>query len=463
VTVADAAVTGGVISLDARAFGGSGGTVFTPPDTVPSDAHTGGLVCPVASVSVGTLTVGTTSMPATAVVTNTGATTAVFISPTGVGLSVSGCTGALPTGASCTLSITVTAIAAGAIAGSVDVSAAPGTGTHLRITVTGLAVAGSFFVTPSSIYLGDVSMGEVVPIQVTVTTSGDLIGLVEGLQGPDLKINTTSTTCTSTLPAGNSCVIAAYFTATTVGSPVADSIVVSQGGVVKAVPVTANVLAPAKLAVTPTSAELTATPGTSSSGLDVNVGNMGGMSTGSLAVSLGGPDASYFAIVEDRCSIVTLAAGRYCVVTLTYTPPPDISHAETATLTITDKGPAGSTASVRLTGGPVGGPALSIAGGPTLGSVAPGAIGAETLFTVTSNSATPTGALTVSLTSPLITISSNTCAAKATLNKGESCTIGLRLAPSQGTLPQAVAGLLTVSAENAGTTSASVTGTVGPI
>jgi hypothetical protein len=69
----------------------------------------------------------------------------------------------------------------------------------------------------------------------------------------------------------------------------------------------------------------------------------------------------------------------------------------------------------------------------------------------------------VSLTSPLITISSNTCAAKATLNKGESCTIGLRLAPSQGTLPQAVAGLLTVSAENAGTTSASVTGTVGPI
>jgi len=312
--------------------------------------------------------------------------------------------------------------------------------------------------TPSAISLGDISVGEVVPIQVTVTTSGDLTGLAEGLQGPDLKINTTSTTCTSTLPAGTSCVIAAYFTANTAGSPVSDSIVVSQGGVVKAVPVTANVLAPAKLAVTPSAADLAATPGQSSTAIDINVGNIGGMSTGPLLVALAGADASDFAIVQDKCSIVTLASAKYCTIALVYKPSPSISQRETATLTITDRGPAGATASVRLSGGP-GGPALSIVGGPALGSVAPGAVGAEVLFTVTNSSATPTGAVTVSLASPLITIASNTCAAKQTLNQGETCTIGLRLAPPASTLPQAIAALLTVTSANA-SSSASVTGNV---
>jgi hypothetical protein len=440
--------------------GGSGGTVVAPPDawTAGADAVTGVLVSSPATIDVGTVSVGTTSFAATAVITNIGATTAVRIQPSGVGLSASGCVGALPFGASCALSITVTPTVAGPIVGSIDVSTTPGSGTPLRITVTGVAMsAGAFFLSPSVIALGEVGVGEAVPVEVTVTAGTNLSGLVAGLQGPDLKLDPTST-CVSTLSAGTTCVIAAVFMAAAAGSPTADSIVVSQGGVVKSVPVTANVLAPAKLAVTPPTADLAATPGQSSSAFDINVGNIGGMSTGPLAVSLGGPDAIDFAIVEDRCSIVTLASSKFCTITLAYKPPLNISHTETATLTITDRGPAGSTATVSLTGGG-GGPALSIVGGPDLGSVAPGAVGAETLFTITSLSARPTGALTVSLASPFITISSNTCAAKATLNKGESCTIGLQLAPPANTLPQAISALLTVTSPNA-TSSASVAGSV---
>jgi len=453
---------GGALSPDARVVGGSGGTVVAPPDawTAGTDAVTGILVSSPATIDVGTVSVGTTSFAATAVITNIGATTAVRIQPSGVGLSASGCVGALPFGASCALSITVTPTVAGPIVGSVDVSATPGTGTPLRITVTGVAVPiGAFFLSPSIVTLGDIGVGEAIPIEVTVTASANLTGLVIGLQGPDLKLDPTST-CVSTLPVGTSCVIAAVFMATAAGSPVSDSIVVSQGGVVKAVPVTANVLAPAKLAVTPPSAALTATPGTVGSRLDINVGNLGGMSTGPLAVALGGPDASDFAIVEDRCSVVTLAGAKFCTITLAYKPSLNISHTETATLTITDMGPAGSTASVRLSGGPTSPPSLTIVGGPALGSVMAGSIGAEVLFTVTNNSATSTGTLTASLTSTLITISSNTCATVATLSQGETCTIGLRLAPPARTLPQAISALLTVTSANASSVAASVTGAV---
>ena len=453
---------GGALSPDARVVGGSGGTVVAPPDawTAGTDAVTGVLVSSPATIDVGTVSVGTTSFAATAVITNIGATTALRIQPSGVGLSASGCVGALPFGASCALSITVTPTVAGPIVGSVDVSATLGTGTPLRITVTGVAMsAGAFFLSPSVIALGEVGVGEAVPVEVTVTAGTNLSGLVAGLQGPDLKLDPTST-CVSTLSAGTTCVIAAVFMAAAAGSPTADSIVVSQGGVVKSVPVTANVLAPAKLAVTPPTADLAATPGQSSSALDVNVGNIGGMSTGPLAVSLGGPGASDFAIVEDRCSVVTLAGANFCTITLEYKPSLNISHTETATLTITDRGAAGSTASVRLTGGPTSPPSLTIVGGPSLGSVMPGSTGAEVLFTVANTSATSTGALTASLNSTLITISSNTCAATPTLSQGESCTIGLRLVPGAGTAPQAVSALLTVSAANARSTAASVTGNV---
>ena len=454
---------GGVLSPDARVVGGS--VIIPPPDALPpdllptsTDARTGILVATPASIAMGTVEVGSTAS-ATLVITNVGATTTVKIDPSGAEFAASGCAGVLPSTASCILTIALTPVVAGVVDGSVDVWATPGTGIPLQITVTAVAVnPGSFFVTPSAISLGDVSAGAVVPIQVTVTAGTDLSGLVASVQGPDLKIDSTST-CTSTLRTGTSCMIAAVFISTAAGSPVSDAVVISQGGVVKSVPITANVLAPAKLAAVPASADLSAAPGTSSARLNINVGNVGGMSTGPLAVALGGPDAIDFAIVEDGCSTVTLAGGNFCVVTLAYKPSPTVSRTETATLTITDMGPAGSTASVRLSGGPTSPLGLTLAGGPALGSVAPGAVGAETLFTVRNNAATPTGALTASLTSSLITISSNTCAAKATLNQGESCTIGLQLAPPANTAPQTISALLTVTG-TAGSTAASVTGNV---
>ena len=442
---------------------GCGGSENKP--TVP-DGSTGGidggpgklanLTANPTTVPLGSVDVGKTSTPATVKITNSGtAASTVTVTPTGVGISASGCAGSLAIGASCDITIIATPTAPGAIVGSVAVAAA--NGNTIGISVTGTAVVpGAFTVAPNTIPLGDLVVGATVPVSVTVTaTAAITAGLTTGVQGGDLVVNTTGSTCTGALAAGASCVVAATFTATAAGSPTNDAIVVSQGGVSKSVPVTANVLTPAKLAATPAKADLTATPGSPSTSLDINIGNIGGMTTGQLAVAITGTS---FKIVSEACSVVTLAAGKFCTVTVAYQPAASVTLAEAGSLTVTDKAAGGSVATVALTGTPnISG--LKVAGGPALGSIAAGATGAEVVFTVTNTVATPTGALTASVGSTLVAISSNTCATVATLNKGDTCTIGLKLAPPAGTAAQAIAGLLTVTSA-AGAASASFTGSV---
>jgi len=447
---------------------GCGGSESKPtPDANPGTGGIDGgpgtkanLTASLTTVPLGSVDVGKTSTPATVKITNNGtaAASTVTVTPSGVGVSASGCGGSLAIAASCDVTITATPTAAGAIVGSVLVAAA--NGNAVNISVTGTAVQpGSFTVAPNAVPLGDVVVGATVPVSVTVTATAAITGLTVGVQGTDLTLGTSATPCTGTLAAGASCTVAATFTSATAGSPTNDAIVVSQGGVSKTVPVTASVLPPAKLGATPTSAALTAAPGSSSVNLDVNVGNSGGMTTGAIAVVLGGANAADFKIVSDKCSIVTLAPGAFCTVTVAYTPAATVTAVEAGTLTITDKGSAASSAVVTLTGTPnISG--LTVTGGPALGSVAPGATGAEVVFTVTNTAATPTGALTPAVGSPLVAISSNTCATKATLNKGDTCTIGLKLAPPAGTAAQAISSLLTVSSAAAGQASASFTGNV---
>ena len=164
-------------------------------------------------------------------------------------------------------------------------------------------------------------------------------------------------------------------------------------------------------------------------------------------------------ILTDTCSITTLAAGATCAVTVAYTPAAGVIADEAATLTITDKGAGASVATVNLTGVPTLPSTFTVVGGPDLGSVAPGMTGTEVIFTVTNTSTTPSGAVVATVSNANITISSNTCATKATLNKGDTCTVGLKLTPAANAQPQAIAALLTVTGAN-GKASASVTGSI---
>jgi hypothetical protein len=293
---------------------------------------------------------------------------------------------------------------------------------------------------------------------VTVTANAALTGLTTAVTGADLKLDPSST-CAATLAAGATCNVVINFTATAVGSSATDAVVVTQDGVSKSVPVTATVVTAAKLGATPTVAALVAAPGATSSPATINVGNTGGSSTGAITVVLSGANAADFKVASDTCSIVTLDAGATCAVTVTYSPAAAVVAGETATLTITDKGAGASVATITLNGTPTLPSSLAITGTSTLGSVAPGAAGAEVIFTVTNSSTTPSGALTASVNDANITISSNTCATKATLNKGDTCTVGLKLTPPATATAASVAAALTVTGSG-GTASISVTGSI---
>ncbi len=429
-------------------------------DAAPSDgggSKVPNLTASTGTVSVGTVDVGKISTAATVVITNNG-TGAGVVTVTPSGVTASGCAGNLAVNAPCTLSITATPSVAGPITGSVSVVIAGGN--TLTIGVTGNAVPpGNFTLDKTAIDLGPLAVGQVAQATVTVTAGSALTGLTTTVQGADVKPDAAST-CTATLGAGLTCTVVVDFSMATAGTPIGDAILVSQGGVTKTVPITATVLALAKLSASPLSGALVAAPGATSAPLSINVGNTGGMTTGQIVVAISGANAADFKIVSDTCSIVNLAGGATCAVAVVYTPAATATLAEAATLTITDKGAAGSVATVALSGTPQLPSNLKITGGPDLGQVAPGGSGSEVVFTVTNTSTTASGAVTATVGSSSVTISSNTCATKATLIQNDTCTIGLKLTPPSTALASSISTLLTVSSASGDTTNVMVTGTI---
>jgi hypothetical protein len=334
-------------SAGAGGAGGAGGSA----DPGSTSAQGATVVATVSSVNVGQVDVGKTSAPVAVVLTNVGKGTAsLTILPVGSGIAVTGCSGTLAAGGSCTLVITASPTVAGPISGSVSVAVA--SGNTLSIAVSGTAtIPGSFVLSPQAIDLGTLAVGQTIQASVTVTATSALTGLSASVSGAELRLDATST-CTSVLAAGASCSVVFNFSSAVAGSSTGDAVVVTQGGVTKVVPVTAMVVTPAKLALTPTTAAFAAALGGTSSPVDINVANIGGMASGPLGVVLGGANAADFKITSNTCGAVMLASASYCSVTVVYAPAASASTTATATLTVTDTGVGASTAFAALTGTP---------------------------------------------------------------------------------------------------------------
>jgi hypothetical protein len=242
---------------------------------------------------------------------------------------------------------TVTGGATGA-GGVIGAGGATGTGGAMGTGGTNGSVG--FTLDRTAIDLGEVGLDYVIWETVTVTASRDLTGLVTGKQGPDLTLYPIST-CNGTLAAGASCTVVVEFAPLAVGPATGDAIVVSQGGVTETVPVTANILIPATLVATPTSVAFAASPGTSSAGAAINIGNTGGMASGRIEVAIADSPGE-FKVQSNTCIVKPLAAGATCVVTVVYTPAATTVAAEKGYLTIWDDGAGASVASVILNGTP---------------------------------------------------------------------------------------------------------------
>ena len=391
------------------------------------------------SVNFGTVSLGNSATATVAVVnTGTAASGTLTVLPS-FGVMVTGCTGVLQPQASCTVTITVVPTNAGAFDGLISIAADPGAIPPLQVSVSGMVILpGQFTVSPAAIDLGTIPVGLAPPQTITVSALSFLADLSVTLSGREVTREVAST-CLSTLPAGITCTVVMGFWATSTGSK-SGSIIISAGGTMVVVPITATVVNPAKLVVTPTTAAFATAVSIASSPITIGVGNAGDIATGALTATITGPNAADFAVMTNTCTL--LAPLNICAIAIVFTPRATSAAPKTASLTVRDFGADASTAIVALTGTAYSGPSLDITSAKSdLGTVPVGTTGAATAFTVTNTGDAATGTLTVSASSAEFVISGNTCAGFTLAPQG-SCTVSLALKPTSIGVKAAV---LTVS------------------
>ena len=457
-------------NADAKAPGDGGPTdaIIVAPN-LDGPAGVANLTLSAASVDLGSVDVGKPTAAKTVTVTNIGtkASGALTVTVSGTGISATGCSGTtLAPLATCILSITATEAVAGPISGSVSVS--EGTSAPKLVAVSGIAnVPGQFSLTPSSLDLGKVLLKATATGTVVLTNNATtgLTGFVITVSGTGFTQGLT-TTCTDVLPVGQTCNIVASFTAATAGVATG-SIVVNQGGVTKSVSLTATVQGPAKLAMTPATAALTATVGASSSPVTFYLTNSGDLPSGVPTAVLSGANAADFSISSNSC-VTAIAGGATssCQLNVVFSPKvmPATAGNETATLTVTDSGAGASSVTAVITGTPILPSTLALSGGPDLGSVVVGATGTAVSFTLKNNGGNNSGLVTVATNDAefvLLPAPIDTCTG-TDLKPAATCTFSLQFKPAAGAAGVVTARVTASAVSTTNPTAESITGTAVP-
>jgi hypothetical protein len=456
----------------APADGGPTDAIIVPPSP-DGPAGAANLTLSAASVDLGSTDVAVPTAAKTVTVTNMGtkASGALTVTVTGTGISATGCSGTtLAPLATCIISITATEAAAGSISGSVSIS--EGTSVPKLVAVSGIAtVPGQFSLTPSSLDLGKVLLKAAATGTVILTNNATtgLTGFVINVSSGTGFTQGAATTCTDSLPVGQTCNIVVSFTAATAGVATG-SVIVSQGGVTKSVSLTATVQGPAKLAMTPATAALTATVGASSSPVTFYVTNSGDLPSGIPTAVLSGANAADFSISSNSC-VTAIAGGATssCQLNVVFSPKvmPATAGNETATLTVTDSGAGASSVTAALTGTPIPPSALALSGGPdsgNFGTVVVGATGTAYTLTLKNNGGDNSGAVTVATSDPefvLLPVPADTCTG-TDLKPAATCTFSLQFKPAAGAAGVVTARVTASAASTANPTAESITGTAVP-
>ena len=179
-----------------------------------------------------------------------------------------------------------------------------------------------------------------VPIEhsITVTALIPISDLTVWTVGEELSVNASATTCTETLAAGASCVVAVQFLASNVGwkSGMVGIRAGGDMGHIEAMDITANVTNASDLGIEPEAPlpfvahfEETTPP------VVFTVSNLSDTTSSAITASIVGESASDFAITDTDCS--TLAPGETCTVSVVCSPPMSASAAtRRAVLSVSD-------------------------------------------------------------------------------------------------------------------------------
>jgi hypothetical protein len=459
---AGATCTFGVAFTPSAASVESGTLTVSAPSTTTGTAALSGTGLAPAAIAIapptydfGPVAGGTASASNTFTVTNNGgvATGALTAQLGGTGtpqfvIDANGCGGmALAPAAKCTVSAHFLpgATSVGGVQASLSVGGTPGGTTVATITGTALAPA-ALAISPMGQPFGTISSGSSssdVPFAVTnngAVPSGAVAVSISGANSGQFALGTQNCSGVALQPKGT-CTVNVHFSPTMLG-PLAARLdaTAAPGGTASAM-LTGTGATAAQLTISPPAAfagfGTVGYPATSGP-YAFTVTNNGGVTTGALAVQLGGAALSQYSLMTataQPCPGATLAPGASCTVGVTFAPTSGTAGVQQASLNVSAT-PGGSPSAV-LTGTAVTA-VLKIAapnGFTDFGKAAPGFPSGPYTFTISNTGGAASGTpLAVSIAQPAPNqYSLNAATAQpcpTSLAAGASCTVDVTFAPT---------------------------------
>jgi|GEM_PF-1458478 len=399
---------------------------------LPSD-----IVIDPAQVDFGTVVMPNASNPIVLTVTNQGGANTdplvTMIDPASSPFSITSdtCTGAnLAPGSQCFVAVTFKPNAAGPATATLHVN---GGSSHVSAEFTGTGVeAGDLVLSPSSLDLGNVTVGETGQVQYFTLTNqgssdtGTLDLSLQGTNAEDFAI--TSNPCPQALPANQSCVIGVHLAPQTAGAKVATLVATANPGGTASASLSGRGLRPAVLSITPLVQDFgTIASGTSSGPFPFVVSNDGETTSGSVSVSVSGDDTADFVVDSATTCHDPLDPGATCVAVIRFSPVTD--GAKDAVLHATAAPGGDVTSSLTGTGGT---PSLEIMPDTwNFGDVPVGGTSSFATFDVINQGNVQSSVPTVSLTQSApadFSVVSNECTAP--LDPQASCTVQVQFKPT---------------------------------
>lgn len=342
------------------------------------------------------------------------------------------CTTSLAVNASCTISVSFKATAAGARSAAVTITDnAPGSPHMVTLTGAGVAVSKIAF-SPISLAFGNQTVDSPSAAKViTVSNPGsatlNITSItVSGANAVDYSVS--STTCGATLAPAATCTISVVYKPTATGPGIAAiSVSDDAAGSPQSVPLTGTGVLTPKATFTPVSLAFgNLTQGVVSAPKPVTLTNSGNGVLNISSITLAGANAAEFSQTND-CG-PTLSPGAFCTISVIFQPATPGTKA--ATVNVADDA-SGSPQKVTLSGTGLGIPVASLSvTSIDFGSQPVGSPTAAQLITLsnTGNGALTIGTTTIGGASPLDFTKTTTCT--TSLAAGASCTYSIVFKPT---------------------------------
>ncbi|MGA7155460.1 MAG: choice-of-anchor D domain-containing protein [Acidobacteriaceae bacterium] len=304
-----------------------------------------------------TLTPGTVPFGNQAITTTSSAQVVVLSNPGTAALSITGvsitgsnptdfadtsaCGSSLAAGSSCNISVTFTPASATTFSASLTV-ADNATGSPQKASLTGTGTASpQAALSPATLAFPSTTVGSsAAALSTTLTNSGNTTLNISsitltGANPGDFTIS--ANTCGTTLAASASCKISVTFTPASAASfTAAVSVADDASGSPQTATLSGTGTSPLvpKATLSPTSLSFSnQNTGTTSAAQMVTLSNPGTATLDITSISIGGANASDFAISSNTCG-ATLAASANCSISVTFAPPAISNY--TATLSVAD-------------------------------------------------------------------------------------------------------------------------------